>query len=304
MLGIPFALETVPVADAEREMARLRAERPGTHPVLLGDADIFSTEWAEGVDRFAPPEDIVAAAREIDIDAWFSARASQVRYDEAASALPLRPGSRGSAALRLPFEVALWPIRGLKRLGFGADSTSGVEVQDRRTTRPPADAVAALHAQLAELELAGDDPEALDEMRAVVAEVERDIARGRPPVFPDPIDYVCPRTGDTVAAAILRGRAPWEGAAWLQHGTFAAIAPLPVLVAHCKWLWDRHGAAILTASTDHIGFEVARPIFHSDEARDVLDRFIWLGASEVNADARGSSGASLIGAHRWWVWWD
>lgn len=280
MIGIPFALESVPVDMAEAEIARLRAQRPNTVPVLLGDADVFSTEWAESVDDFAPPEEILAAAAEIDIDTWFEAR---LRHCE----IPGRSTTRTLSRIARIFEGRV--------VSRDPDACAGA---------PGCDSVSRLRAQLDELTDAGEDAATLAEMRDVIAALELDEAEGKPPIFPDPIFYVCPRTGEHVAAALLKGSAPWEGAAWLQHGTYAFVAPKPVLVAHCRSVWERHGARIITASTDHIGFEVERPIVHAAEAKQVLDRFCLLGANEINADRRGTAGASLIGARRWWVWWD
>ena len=165
-----------------------------------------------------------------------------------------------------------------------------------------ADPIAVLRAQLADLRALGNTPDAeLREFEEAIAALEMD---GSGPVFPDPVAYVTPRTGGMVAAGIVEVREPWQAIAWLQHGTYSVCTPRPLLVAHCKWLWQKFGARVITASTDHIGFEMERPISSQADAKEVLGRFIALGATEVNAETRDGRGDSLIGAERLWVWWD
>jgi hypothetical protein len=263
MLTLPFPLEPLPADQAEAGLAQLR-RRTNTQPVLLGDADIFSAEWAEIVDAFEPPEALLAAAREIDADAWF-----------AEHRLPEPPQSRETALGR--------PFRAVSKL------------LTRRA--PEVSRFDRLWAELADLEAEGDDwADAHEALTALEAE--------NLPVFPDPVAYVTPRHGHSVAAGLFAGSEPWEAIAWLQHGTYALCAPRPVLAAHCRWLWQTYGARIITASTDHIGFELERRIVDPKAARDVLGRFLALGASEVNADRRGTDGATLVNVPRLWVWWD
>lgn len=265
MLTLPFPLEIFPADQADAALDRLRQARANIVPVLLGDADIFSTEWAESVDAFEPPEAVLAEARELDPDAWFTSH----RVPDPA---PRRRSALGRAA-RVASRI-LTPRR-------AANS------QD----------MARLREQLAELEALGDD---WSEARETIAALEADGVS----VFPDPIAYVTPRDCATLAAGLVAVGEPWEAVAWLQHGTYALCAPKPILAAHCRWLWQRHGARIITASTDHIGFELDRPIALAADARETLARFLALGATEVNADRHGSDGSSLIGARRLWVWWD
>lgn len=299
MLAIPFPLETVPSATAADAVERLRFERPGTEAVLLGDADVFSVEWAETVDTFEDPAGILAEAAGIDADAWFAARKPVIGKTPGRDDTRKRLGWR---VLTLPFDAAMAPARLIRwaatgeRPAFLSDGSSA-------DAEKPVSTLDALKAQLADLEASGEgDEEDLCEMREVIAAIE---AEGVSPViFPDPVDYVTPRHGDTLAAGLIASERPWETAAWLQHGTYALLAPKPVLVAHCRWLWETHGARIITASTDHIGFEVERPIGTATEAREVLARFFALCADEVNAENRGTDGTSLVGARRWWVWWD
>lgn len=306
MLDIPFPLATVPAETAEAALAELRASRPGFQPVLLGDQDIFSTEWAEYVDTFEAPDAILAEAREIDVDAWFANRTQQDRTAEAVMGRSVRTFNGLYRVIAFPFDVvflpirlASWPLTGRRPSFF---TRSPFDVAHTRDLAAGAVGPGALRAQLAEFEAAGEGTaEELEEIRDVIAAMESDGTGG---IFPDPVDYVTPRSGGALAAGLLRAGEPWEGAAWLQHGTYAICAPRAVLVAHCKWLWDRYEARIITASTDHIGFEMGRPIAAADEAREVLARFAALGAVEVNGDSRTSSGASLVGARRLWVWWD
>lgn len=263
MLTLPFPLEPLPADQAEAGLAQLR-RRTNTQPVLLGDADIFSAEWAEIVDAFEPPDAVLAEAREIDADAWF-----------AAHRLPEVPPVRESALGR-PFRVVS------KLLSKRAPEPSRFD---------------RLWAELESLEAEGD--EWADAHEALAALEAQNL-----PIFPDPVAYVTPRHGHSLAAGLFEGKEPWEAIAWLQHGTYALCAPRDVLAAHCRWLWLTFGARLITASTDHIGFELERRIAEPAEARDVLGRFLALGASEVNADRRGSDGASLVDAPRLWVWWD
>ena len=107
-----------------------------------------------------------------------------------------------------------------------------------------------------------------------------------------------------MAAGLVATSEPWESAAWLQHGAYAICAPKAVFVAHCRWLWIENGARLITASTDHIGFQMERPISTLIEAAEVMRRFQLLGAIEINGDLVGSDGKSLVGAKRLWVWWD
>lgn len=282
MLDIPFDLETVPADHADRELERLTKERKTSVPVLLGDADIFSAEWAEVVDEFEPPEALLQEASALDADAWFADHLPAPATDKS-------QGMLGQIA-SLPVQLVQWPVTGQKP-----------EFLSKEPTTPEDAGIAMLRSQLVELEASGEATEAeLAEIREIID----DIAAEGTGFFPDPVDYVIPRHGDSVAAGMVDAKEPWEAAAWLQHGTYALCAPRPVLVAHCKWLWEQHGGRIITASTDHIGFQMERPIETLEDAGEILTRFTTLGASEVNADYRGSNGASLVGAARLWVWWD
>lgn len=299
MLAIPFPIETVPTAAAADAVERLRFERPGTEAVLLGDADVFSVEWAETVDTFEDPAVILSEAAGIDADAWFAARKPVVGRARGRNDTGSRLGWR---ALTLPFDAAMVPARLIR---WAATGKRPCFLSDRAFPEheKPVSTLEAFKAQLAELEASGEgDEEDLREMREVIAAIE---SEGSSQIlFPDPVDYVTPRHGDTLAAGLITSEKPWETAAWLQHGTYALLAPKPVLVAHCRWLWETHGARIITASTDHIGFEVEHPIGTDAEAQEVLARFFTLCADEVNAENRRTDGSSLVGARRWWVWWD
>jgi len=306
-LDIPFPLEPVAVEQAARELSRLRAERPGTCPVLLGDRDIFSAEWAETVDAFEPPEEILAEAEELDIDAWFAERRRHAAAEEAQIGGVIRGVNAAVRTALLPVDAVLYPLR-LIRWSITGERPSFL-------TPLPFDAgalargseelhgLAAMKAQLAELEaLAEEDDADLGEIRSTLEALESDEALQG--LYPDPVDYVTPRSGGGMAAGLPQTREPWEVMAWLQHGTYAATAPKEVQVAYCRWLWHRYGARIITASTDHLGFEVEQPPETVEDAREIVARFAALGASEVNGDHGGSDGASLVNAPRWWVWWD
>lgn len=302
MMDIPFTLKTVPARDAVSALERLSREQPDTVPVLLGDADIFSAEWAETVDLFEAPEALLDEARAIDIDAWFDGQATQSAAAEARARQQMRSFNRMARVVALPFDLLVLPLRLLDWARTGHRPTlftrPAVDQPHPAISDPMVD---MLTAQLADLEAAGEGTEEeLADIRQIIA----DIAANGTTVFPDPVDYITPRRGENLAAGMMRAHEPWEVAAWLQHGTYAACTPKPVLVALCKWLWEQHGGRIITASTDHIGFQMDRPIATQDEAETVLGRFSALGASEVNADHRGSGGSSLVGAPRLWVWWD
>ncbi len=274
MLVIPFPLERLPVAQVEAALNRLRAERPKSQPILLGDVDVFSAEWAETVDTFEEPAAILSAARALDIDAWFAERT-----------LPPPPRSdarREGLARRLSTRLFARP--------------------DPVVALPSRRRIDALKDHARDLEASGESSvEELAEIREIIRAVECGDA---PMMFPDPIDYVTPRRGDEMVAGLVDAAEPWESMAWLQHGTYAVCAPRPVLVACCRWLWHTPGARIITASTDHIGFQVERPIARIEDAREVLRRVALLGASEVNGDTRHTSGETIVGAARLWVWWD
>lgn len=306
MLAIPFPLEAVPVDTARAAMQRLTDERPGTVPVLLGDGDVFSVEWAEAVDEFVDPAIILDEAATIDVDAWFAARTPRLAEAEARMERSLKWFNRGWRVLILPFDTVLLPARLIK--------WAATRRRPSFVTRSPFDigplaeddapsTVETLRSQLAELEASGaGDDEELGEFRELIRAIETEGTAHR--LFPDPIDYVTPRHAGTVAAGLIEADAPWKTAAWLQHGTYAISAPKPVLVAQCRWLWENFGARIITASTDHLGFEVSQPPRTAEEAREIAARFFALSADEVNAEHRGTDGTSLIGATRWWVWWD
>lgn len=278
MLDIPFALETIPANDADNALARLTRDQIDAVPVLLGDADIFSAEWAETVDTFEPPEEVLAQALALDTEAWFANHTVSPQLSEA-----------GKGFLGRLYHAAASPF-GTRSLAIGTD-----------TAAEAAHAIAALNSQLADLEASGQGTaEEFADIRQIIDAAEQDGTN----IFPDPVAYVTPRRGDRLAAGLVKVREPWEAAAWLQHGTYALCAPKPVLVGLCKWLWEQHGGRIITASTDHIGFQMERPIASLEEAEVVLRRFSALGADAINADHRGSSGVSLVDAERLWVWWD
>ncbi|NND20692.1 MAG: DUF4253 domain-containing protein [Silicimonas sp.] len=306
MLALPFALRNVPVASATDAIRDLVREDPGHMPVLLGDADVFSAEWAESVDLFEDPEAILAEAATIDADQWFAARTPRIGpLTEPSDArqklmnVAWRVGALPFDALLVPARLIRWSLERQRPAFLSKSPFSLADAEPVESISP----IDSLRAQLAELALSGDGTdEELDEIRDVIEAIEAD-GTG-PQMFPDPIDYVIPRHSQTVAAGLIETDAPWKSAAWLQHGTYALLAPKPVMVAHCRWLWEEFGARIITASTDHIGFDVAHPIETEDEAREVLARFFALCADEINAEHRGTDGTSLIGATRWWVWWD
>ena len=309
MLAIPFPLERVPVDTAADAVHRIRDERPGVAPVLLGDADVFSAEWAESVDTFDDPEAILAEAETIDVDKWFAARVPRLAEAEAEMERSLKWFNRGWRFLILPFDAVLLPARLIrwaltrKRPEFVSRSPFDIGPLDEDAAPETVSTVDALREQLAELEASGEGTnEELQEIREVIEAIEIEGTGHR--IFPDPVDYVTPRHSETVAAGLIDTDEPWKCAAWLQHGTYAMSAPKPVLVAHSRWLWEEYGARIITASTDHIGFEVERPLETAEEAREILGRFFALCASEVNAENAATDGASLVGATRWWVWWD
>lgn len=307
MLAIPFPLEQIPSENAATELRRIHRETPRVMPVLLGDADVFAAEWAETVDAFEDPAAILAEAEFVDADAWFAARIPHLARSEARMENALVRFNKGWRFLILPFDLALLPAR-LVRWAMTRErpeffSRSPFDIGPLGANDDPPRTVDILRSQLSELEASGDGgDEELREMREVIEAIEADGADLR--FFPDPVDYITPRHGPTLAAALIEADAPWKTAAWLQHGTYALAAPKPVLVAHCRWLWETHGARIITASTDHIGFEVERPVGTQAEAEEILNRFFALCADEVNAEHRGTDGSSLIGASRWWVWWD
>ena len=301
MLQIPFPLETVPADRAETALTELIARKGDVTPVLLGDADVFSMEWAEQVDEFEDPEDILADARALDIDAWFANRLPSPAPGEAGLDATRKVLNGVHRVASVPVDVVLMPVRALSwpingkrpnfrsRALFQGDEDKGDYLVDM------------LRNQLAELEAAGEGtPEELAEIRDVIDEIEADGPGG---MFPDPVAYVTPRRGGQLAAGLLSASEPWEGAAWLQHGAYAICAPKAVFVAHCRWLWEQHRARIITASTDHIGFQMERPLGR-ESAAEVLARFAALGATEINGDHAGSDGESLVGASRLWVWWD
>jgi hypothetical protein len=284
MLDIPFPLETVPADQADTALKELIADRDGVMPVLLGDRDVFSTEWAEYVDVFENPKEILAEARALDSEMWFANRIARKH-----------PRRVELGAPRWIAGVVSIPKRVMGRLGSG-DAESEAHDAQKPTL------VSVLKTQLAELERAGESTEdELSEMREVIAEIEADGTEG---LFPDPIDYVKPRSGTELAAGLVNAAEPWEAAAWLQHGAYAVCAPKAALVAHCRWLWTTYGARIITASTDHIGFQMDRLILNRDEATDVMRRFEILGATAINGDLIDTDGDSLIHADRLWVGWD
>lgn len=290
MLDIPFPLETVPVDQAEDALQELISEREGVTPVLLGDRDVFSTEWAEYVDIFENPTRILAEARALDANQWFAMR----RTKRQTRKIRLGAPKTLTNVVRWPGRLAQWPLRlfGQARDRSNAKSAEGENHAFVRT----------LKAQLAELEAAGEaKAEDLAEFSDVIAEIEE---TGTDTIFPDPVDYVTPRHGNFLAAGLVNSSEPWESAAWLQHGAYATLVPKAVFVAHCRWLWTTHAARLITASTDHVGFQMERPIRSLIEAAEVMRRFELLGATEINGDRAGSDGQSLLRAERLWVWWD
>ncbi|MDA8585435.1 hypothetical protein N9L47_04100 [Rhodobacteraceae bacterium] len=295
MLDIPFPVESVPAAQAEKALKELIDERDGVAPVLLGDRDVFSTEWAEYVDVFENPETILAEARSIDTDRWFANRKTPRKIRTVDLGVPHQAQSWLTRMTLLPVTALNLPLRMVKGLIRTPDLAVETPIAETRL-------VQALNTQLAELEAAGEGTDVeLAEIREVIAEIEAGVDEG---VFPDPVDYVTPRRGGDMAAGLVKASEPWESAAWLQHGAYAICAPKSVYVAHCRWLWNENDARLITASTDHLGFQMERPIGSLIEAVEVMRRFEILGATEINGDLIGADGKSLINADRLWVWWD
>lgn len=309
MLSLPFSLEQLPVSSVDEYFHAIRRERPEFVPVLLGDGDVFSVEWAESVDEFEEPLSILTEAETVDVEAWFAARRPELAQAEARMEGSLKRFNAIWRVLILPYDMLMFPVRLVGWLVSGRKPTLlsrtpfDIGPLGEAPEAPSSATVEALRAQMEELERLGEgSQEELREIREVIDAIETEGTDHR--FFPDPIDYLTPRHGASLSAGLIETDAPWKAAAWLQHGAYAISAPKPVLVAHCRWLWEKHGARIITASTDHLGFEVARPPETLEEAREVLNRFFTLCADEVNAEHRGTDGTSLIGASRWWVWWD
>ena len=105
---------TRPRADTANAVDRIRNENPRVKPVLLGDPDVFSAEWAETVDSFEDPQAIIDEAQSIDVDAWFAARMPRLAETEAQMERSLKWFNRGWRLLILPFDVVLLPARLLK----------------------------------------------------------------------------------------------------------------------------------------------------------------------------------------------
>lgn len=299
MLDIPFQLEALPAKHADAALKRLTREKRDSIPILLGDADIFSAEWAESVDAFQPPSEVLQAAIMVDVDAWFAEHGISTSLP-----IPAPQDQKVVPVLErfclLPFDAMMFPFR----LMYWAAARRRPHFFTPGLVQyaPAEDPISLLRAQLAELEGRGvETKENIARFRATISALA---IADETAIFPDPVAYVTPRRGTHVAAGLVQAAEPWQAAAWLQHGAYAQAARHPVLVAHCKWLWLRHGARIITASTDHMGFEMDRPIASPWAARDVLARFAALGATEVNAEQSDGDGKSLIGAKRLWVWWD
>ncbi len=294
MLDIPFQVETVPADQAETALKALIDAEDGVSPILLGDRDVFSTEWAEYVDVFENPATILAEARALDANRWFANRRTRRETRTVDLGATHRAQAWLTRMVQLPSAALNLPLRMVKGLVRTPKSTE--------TEAPEDQLVVNLRSQLAELEAAGEGTEAeLAEIREVIAEIKAGVDGG---LFPDPVDYVTPRRGGDMAAGLVKTSEPWESAAWLQHGAYAICAPKAVFVAHCRWLWLENGARLITASTDHVGFQMERPIASLIEAAEVMRRFELLGAIEINGDLIGSDGKSLVGAERLWVWWD
>lgn len=309
MLSLPFSIERLPVPTADESLHAILRDRPGLVPVLLGDEDVFSVEWAECVDEFEDPKGILAEADSVDVDSWFAARRPELAHAEARMENSLKRFNAIWRVLILPYDMLMCPFRLLRWMltgqkpAFLSRTPFDIGPLGEASKAASSSSVEALRTQMAELERLGEGSEEdLREIREVIEAIEIEGTDHR--IFPDPIDYLTPRHGESLAAGLIETDAPWKAVAWLQHGSYAVSAPKPVLVAHCRWLWEEYGARVITASTDHLGFEVARPLETSEEAREVLTRFFTLCADEVNAEHRGTDGTSLIGANRWWVWWD
>lgn len=309
MLPLPFSLEHVPVSSAEASLHAIMRDRPGLVPVLLGDGDVFSVEWAETVDEFEDPHLILAEAETVDVETWFAARRPELARAEARMEGSLKRFNAIWRVLILPYDMLMLPVRLVRwaasgrKPAFLSRTPFDIGPLGEAPEAASSSTIEALRAQMKELERIGEGTEdELREIREVIDAIETEGTGHR--IFPDPIDYLTPRHGASLAAGLIETDAPWKAAAWLQHGAYSISAPKPVLVAHCRWLWEEYGARIITASTDHLGFEVARPPETPEEAREILNRFIALCADEVNAEHRGTDGTSLIGAARWWVWWD
>ena len=267
---LPFELLPIPAGGAEAELGR---SRPGVTSVLVGDGDIFYAEWSEFVDEFQDPHEIVADAETLDIDAWFAAHGAGTRRAAGRMKTAMTLFDRLFRMLMLPVDFLLVPVRLVrwvregKRPGFLTPSPFSSREGDPLP------------------EAAGPRPDGKE--------------------YPDPVRYVLPKDSPgEIAAALIEVEEPWQAMAWLQHGSYAQSAPMAAHVGHARVLWERYGARIVTASSDHLGFELERPVTATADARAVMDRFFTLGADEINAEHRGSTGESLIGAKRWWVWWD
>ena len=269
---LPFELLTIPNGDAETELGR---SRPGLASVLVGDGDIFFAEWSEYVDDFLDPHEIIASAEAMDFDSWYAEYSGRLNRAVEREMWFTKLLCKAFRVVAFPVDVVLFPVR-LVRWAISGSRPAFL-------SRLPADKT----------------PE---DVAATAAELWDDDDSGG---FPDPIRYVIPSEADgELATALIEVDEPWQAMAWFQHGEYAQMAPIEAHVAHAKILWERYGARIVSVSIDHIGFELERPVTATSDALAVMDRFFTFGAEEINAETFGGTGESLIGAKRWWVWWD
>lgn len=280
MLDFPFEIQTFPSSTADAALRRLRRERATSVPILLGDIDVFSAEWAERVDHFKSPDEVLREAGQRKLTFW-----PQPKHTDR------RRGAVWQFALIIVtaiVELVLLPIRLIEWIA-GLKSVSSCD----RTRR--------LWSQLKTIEASGIEQEQnLAAFRQTLLELKDEEALC---VFPDPVAYVTPRQGHPVAAALVEAVEPWQAAAWLQHGEYAKGEKHSEFVDLCRWLWEQHGARIITASPDHVGFELGEPIPSGSQAKAVLRRFAALGAVEVNGDLPNGTGASLVAEQRIWATW-
>lgn len=100
--------------------------------------------------------------------------------------------------------------------------------------------------------------------------------------------------------AILPVDDPWAALAWMQHGSYMHHAP--ALLAVARDLAKRYGAVPVMATSDFIGFKVAKPAKTSGD--DIAQAFHALNATTLNDVETPLAAPYLQDCREWRVWWD
>lgn len=322
MSDLPFETLTVPANEAEGFIGAF--DRPGHVALLVGPW--VREEFAEFVDDFTEPAQIIAAAREVNVTRWIAERvAAEAHFASAFGGIfqaifgtqagPPAPDASDAEKYIHAARASVDP-ENAEKSAYVRDLEEVLN-DAAAAMRAPGDQLEAVVNVMERLQALNDRNRPLDEtiqglqtigqffMGEQIAKMtgmdEMTAAFATPP---EPggsaVGEMYPTdTADTFIAVLPIDDA-WAALAWMQQGSYAQGSP-PALLAVARDLEKRFGARVVLATSDSLGFQLSKPVA---DAEAVVAAFQALGATTINDVEVPHAASHLKDATQWLVWWD